>query len=230
MTDMSVTAARVFDLAAEGYDAMRRCLVPCFDDFYGTAVRQITDHIPAHGKVLDLGAGTGMLSAILLKSRPDAEITLLDASSNMLAKAEEKLKGKIKGVIESDMVKADLMANGPWDAVISSLAIHHLEDEDKVDLFRRIRAALKPGGIFVNAEQVSGSSEALTEQYRKNWIADCLAAGAPQAEVDAALARQAEADCCATTEHQVDWMRLVGFRDPDCVYKNGRFTVFAARV
>lgn len=230
MTDMSVTAARVFDLAAAGYDAMRRCLIPCFDDFYGNAISLATAHLPEKPRVLDLGAGTGMLSAMLLKARPDAAVTLLDASSNMLHEAEKKLSGKIHSIIEADMVKSDFHLSGPWDAIISSLAIHHLEDEDKVGLFQKIRGALKPHGVFVNADQVSGASDLLTNQYKDQWVEACARAGAPKEEIDAALLRQATADRCASVEHQIDWMRLAGLREAHCPFRSGRFAVFSAGV
>jgi len=56
---------------------------------------------------------------------------------------------------------------GPWDAIVSALAIHHLEDDGKRDLFARAHDALGDGGVFVNAEQVSGPTALLGD-------ADCL--------------------------------------------------------
>lgn len=62
----------LFDKAAEGYDRSRRQLVPSFDDFYGAAVESIPHESDAAIRVLDLGAGTGLLSALVARAFPHA--------------------------------------------------------------------------------------------------------------------------------------------------------------
>src|SRR3954468_9002425 len=87
-------AAAAFDAQAGDYDAPRRRLIPPFDAFYGTAVDAL-GLIPGGPKrVLDLGAGTGLLSAFVADAFPRAELTLLDGSAAMLDRARERLGGR----------------------------------------------------------------------------------------------------------------------------------------
>lgn len=66
-------------------------LIPCFDDFYGVAIDCI-DFEKDNPKVLDLGAGTGILSQFLLEKYPNAEIVLIDLAEEMLKEAEKDLR------------------------------------------------------------------------------------------------------------------------------------------
>ena len=78
-----------FNQKAKEYDSERRALIPCFDDFYGIAIDCI-DFKGDNPKVLDLGAGTGILSQFLLEKYPNAEIVLIDLAEEMLKEAEKR--------------------------------------------------------------------------------------------------------------------------------------------
>ena len=124
----------------------------------------------------------------------------------------------------ADMARADL--DGPWDAVISSLAIHHLSDDEKRQLYRRIRAALKPGGLFVNAEQVSGPNPSADALYERIWLEQVRTLGAPEPEIAKALKRMAF-DRCASVNDQIRWLEEAGFSEVDCSFKAWRFAVLS---
>jgi SAM-dependent methyltransferase len=228
MTASPSPSAPIFTRHARAYDAMRRGFIPCFDRFYGTALDLVGELSGAQPLgVLDLGAGTGLFAALLLERMPDARITCLDASEGMLDEARTRFAGDDRvDFALADMASADL--DGPWDVVMSALAIHHLEHEAKKALFARIRNALSPGGLFVNAEQVLGPTPALEERYALRWLADVRAAGVPEGEIDKARDRM-RFDRCASIEDQLAWMRAAGFRDVDCSFKSWRFAVLSGR-
>lgn len=232
MVDNPVPAASAFDAVASEYDHLRRALVPCFDDFYGTALDLIDDWRPdiddqAPLRCLDLGAGTGLFSALLKARRPKTVIHLMDASAAMLDQAKTRFAGQNDISFETaDMASAAL--GGPYDLVISALAIHHLDHGQKRALLGRIYAALGPGGLFVNAEQVLGPSRVAETRYRRLWRAHAAARGVSETEIEKALQRMAH-DQCATVADQLDWLRQAGFTDVDCSYKSWRFAVLGGR-
>lgn len=223
---MSEAVAATFSRHAGGYDAARRRLIPCFDDFYGSALA-VLDDLQDPLSVLDLGAGTGLFSALLLERRPGVRVHLTDASEGMLDQARGRF-GQRAGVSfeVADMAEADL--GGPWDAVISALAIHHLDHAGKRALFGRIRRSLKPGGWFVNAEQIAAPDSVSEARQTARWYAAIRAAGLSEAEVDAATERMRH-DICASVEDQLAWLREAGFFEVDCPFRNGRFAVLCAR-
>ena len=77
---------------ADVYDQARRKLVPCFDDFYRAALDLLPFAPEARFEVLDLGAGTGLLSAMIAEMFPKAQLTLFDLTPEMLTIARQRLK------------------------------------------------------------------------------------------------------------------------------------------
>ena len=143
-----------FDTIALEYDAQRVHIIPDLHQYYGAAVWAAIspDNNPA---ILDIGAGTGLMSALVLEKFPGASLTLLDISENMLAVARQRFSQRDNiGYVVSDYRRSPL--GGPYDLVISALSIHHLSRDDKCQLFHGIFSALKPGGMFINADQADG--------------------------------------------------------------------------
>jgi tRNA (cmo5U34)-methyltransferase len=223
MTDSAAPAT--FDAHAAGYDAPRRRLIPPFDAFYGTAVDALGLLGRPPRRVLDLGAGTGMLAARVAAAYPEAELVLTDGAPAMLEQAREAL-GARASLHVADL--ADPLPEGGFDAVVSALAIHHLDDADKRDLFARVREALPPGGVFVNAEQVAGPAPCFDRFYREWHEASARAAGSDDAEWAGAQERMRH-DRCADVESQLRWLRDAGFDAADCLFKDHRFAVLVAR-
>ena len=219
-------ASQAFSAHAEQYTALRRRLVPGFDAFYTSAVQVLRDvRGDAVARVLDLGAGTGLLSGEIAAAYPDARFDLLDASEPMLAEARQRLGDALGSVHVADM--AQDLPSGPYDAVVSALAIHHLSDDDKQVLMHRAHERLVPGGVFVNAEQVIGPTDRLTELYQRRWEMQCRALGATDEELAETHERMRH-DRCRDVETQLGWLRAAGFTDADCAYRSGRFAVLFA--
>lgn len=226
---MSDGVSRLFDRGAPRYDATRRQLVPCFDDFYGAVLDllPVVKNLPL--RVLDLGAGTGLLAALIAASYPQAHITLIDLAPEMLRRAAERFEEIPERVTlcVADMVKTPL--GGPYDAIVSALALHHLDDGQKRGVFARVARSLAAGGVFVNAEQVLGPTPAVERAYHAHWLRAVRARGVSEADLDTALERM-QADRCASLSDQLKWLAAAGLVDVACWYQWGRFAVYTGHM
>jgi tRNA (cmo5U34)-methyltransferase len=216
-----------FDPIAQEYDAQRVHIIPDFQNYYGAAVwaANAENNTP---EILDIGAGTGLMSAMILEKFPGATLTLLDISENMLAVARKRFSHRenIRYVV-SDYSRSSL--GGPYDLVISALSIHHLTSYDKRQLFHGIFATLKPGGMFVNADQAEGETLLFRQMYLEYWN-DFLKSG-PLSEQERLeiLRRRDTLDRNEKLSSQLGWLHESGFTDVDVVYKNRTFVVTVAR-
>lgn len=223
-----MNAARAFDADAAIYDRSRRQLIPCFDEFYCIAVEQAPQPRDDALRVLDLGAGTGLLSSFFAAAYPRATFTLVDLSPEMLARAERRFAHDAArfGYVCAD--HSTMAIDGSYDLIVSALSIHHLPHDDKRALFHRSYEALVPGGAFINADQVLGPTPERDAEYRAAWMARTRELGVPESDLAAAIERMKH-DITATEADQVRWLREAGFADADCVYRWYWFGVFSGR-
>jgi tRNA (cmo5U34)-methyltransferase len=212
-----------FDATASEYDKDRFRLIPGYESFYRWAV----DLIPSDSMhILDLGAGSGLMTELVNRRFPKASIHLIDVSGPMLDLARRRFGNNSRITYEqADYLEASFPKR--LDAIISSLSIHHLPDKQKKKIFRKIYKALATGGVFVNAEQVAGPTKNLSRRYKDIWLLQIKKAGATEKQIKQALFRMRE-DRCSPIEDQLKWMRNAGFSDADCWFKEGRFAVLAA--
>jgi tRNA (cmo5U34)-methyltransferase len=221
---------RLFGESAAGYDAPRRRLVPGFDEFYGAVLESIPfERRDAHFRVLDLGAGTGLLSGMVGEAFPGAEVTLVDLSEGMLGVARERLSGEPEGRFEFRVADySEETLPGEYEVVVSALSIHHVGDEAKRRVFREAHRVLACGGVFVNADQVLGETPGRERENHEAWLREARRLGASEAEIASAL-RRMETDRCATLASQLAWMREAGFERVRTGYENDRFAVYSGR-
>ncbi|MFJ7744497.1 class I SAM-dependent methyltransferase [Peribacillus sp. NPDC097295] len=215
-----------FNEHASQYDEQRRKLIPCFDDFYSIPITVLETNND-RPDVLDIGAGTGLFSSFLKGKFPQAKLTLIDISEKMMKVAKDRFKS------ESDVQYiiadyTDYVFENKYDFVISSLSIHHLTDNEKKNLYHCLYDALKPGGMFVNADQVLGQTSHIESLYKEDWATKINSSGLTKEEVEAAQERT-KLDKMSTLEDQIKWLHQSGFQDVDCLYKYFNFVVLYGR-
>ena len=210
--------------AAE-YDVSRRRLIPCYDLFYGTAVELASRTVKeTNPSILDIGAGTGLLSEHVLQKFPTANLALLDESAEMLAKAQIRLEQYKPKVFVQAMTSA--LPSEKFHAVISSLAIHHLSDKDKKGLFKRVFDILELGGIFINAEQILGETPWQQSLFEETHLDGARALGSSEEEIQAAVERMSY-DKCSPLQEQILWLKEIGFENAASFFHSFRFAVYA---
>ncbi len=147
------------DLTARN-DDLRRFFaerVATYDDVHTPFIptkNALTERLPeGTRRVLDLGAGTGLELIALFDRFPDAAVTAVDLSEEMLAQLRARPFADRVTCICGSFFDADLGEG--YDAVISTSALHHFTPAQKVDLYTRVRACLRPGGLFLNSDYIA---------------------------------------------------------------------------
>ena len=108
-------------------------------------------------KILDLGAGTGLELIHLFEVYPNAFVTVIDISENMLKELSKRNFANRVTMICGDFFEIEFGNN--YDAVISTSALHHFKPEEKIVLYKKIFACLKSGGLFLNCDKISLNQE-----------------------------------------------------------------------
>jgi trans-aconitate 2-methyltransferase len=134
---------------------------------------QVLDRLELRGDetVLDAGCGSGGVTQLLIERLPRGHVIAVDAAPSMVEHARAQL-GDRATVMQSDL--QELVLDEPVDAVFSNAVFHWVPDHDL--LFRRLHAALRPGGRI--AAQCGG--EGNVERF--HGIAHEVAGEAPFAE------------------------------------------------
>ena len=122
--------------------------VPSYPDLQAQTAAAAKD-VPAL-TILELGIGTGETAKRVLAAHPNARLTAIDASEKMIERAR-----RVVPQVDLRLARLeDPLPDGPFDLVVSALAVHHLDGPGKQDLFGRVAGVLAPGGTFVLADVV----------------------------------------------------------------------------
>jgi tRNA (cmo5U34)-methyltransferase len=162
---------------------------------------------PKVKRVLDLGTGDGRLLALVLLHNPTAEGVALDFSDPMLLQAKKRFSknSQVIKIIKHDFSSRLPEELGCFDAIISSLAIHHLTDRRKKELYTEVFVHLNSGGVFCNLEHVSSATANLHQRF--------LVA------INQAPESEDPSNKLLDVETQLRWLREIGFTDVDCYWK-----------
>ena len=166
------------------YRALMRSEVPAYDELQ-EAVAGATRPVSAR-RVLDLGTGTGETASRVLAVHDDAFLVGLDESDEMLTMARQTLPAARVELKVSRL--QDPLPSGPFEVVVSALAVHHLDGAAKAELFGRVHAVVSPGGRFVLGDVVI-----------------------PDKPADAVTPVDGEYDRPDTVEDQLRWLGEAGF-------------------
>lgn len=157
--------------------------VPGYHDLQSEVMRVCATNIAR--TVLELGVGTGNTTKLILAEHPNAKIVGIDSSAKMLGAARQSLADADIDFRESRI--QDPLPDGPFDQVVSVLAVHHLTAQEKADLFKRIEQVLIPDGRFI--------------------LGDCVI---PRNPTEAKVPYEEGYDLPSTVDEQIEWLKEAG--------------------
>lgn len=189
-----------YHFTPETYEQMIASEVPAYRRLQHAIASQ-TDGMKVD-RFLDLGIGTGVTARAVLAVNPEATIVGIDRSADMLDAARRSLS--TQQAILAEQRLQDPLPDGPYQLVVSALAIHHLDASGKADLFRRVFAALTPAGRFVFGDVVI-----------------------PARPVTRPTPLSPNFDLPDSTADQLRWLAEVGF-EAACTWTDGDLAVFLA--
>ena len=238
MSDAGSPTAWQGDELANEFLRDRARLLPLLDVQEALIARVFERHTRPVRRFLDIGAGGGAMSELLLTVAPSAEAVLIDNSEPMLRAAEHRLG---KGSGSWSTVRADLrdptwgraVGAGGYDAAISGLAIHHLPAPRKRELFAELFELLAPGAMFLNMDVVSVEGP-LAGLFDEQIIANAAeleherGGGRHAHEIESQMLADADDDQPDSAFDQLAWLREAGFADVELHFKWAEGAIFGA--
>jgi trans-aconitate methyltransferase len=217
---MGVASHLGIDLA--DYDARIRTFIPDYEAMLDAAA----EIIPRGTRVvLDLGTGTGALAARCLTRAPRARIIGIDSDRGMLSMAARRLPSRATFTCGS-FLRTPLPS--PCGAVVASFALHHVRTRTaKARLYRRLRAALAPRGVFVTVDCYPSTDRAAAAAQREAWIAH-LRRSYSAREADKLLRAWSLEDVYVPLEAEIRLLERAGFT-VSTRWRRGAFAVLCGR-
>ncbi|HTU88158.1 MAG TPA: class I SAM-dependent methyltransferase [Solirubrobacteraceae bacterium] len=218
---------RHLDIDARGYDAQIRRFIPYYDDMLATGVEVLAALAPAGGDVLDLGGGTGALSAAVLEKLPGVRVTVLDVDRDMLGEARRRLSGYGERVAFKEGSFLDPLPRA--DAVVASLALHHVHDlQAKTELYRAIHDALSPAGVLLNLDAAVSQDTRLNALVFDRWAQRMSDHGITDSQARGHFAAWSDEDRYFPLEAELGALREAGFDEVECFWRRGASAITCA--
>jgi len=191
-----------------GYDEhMLRDVEGCAAGYVKMAA-ELAQRMPACGRLLDLGCGTGLELDEIRKVLPGIAVTGVDMTEAMLDELRRKHGDWNLTLILGDYTTADF--GGGYDAAVSFETLHHLTSDEKARLYRKIFDSLKPGGCYIECDYMCD-----TEEQEAYFLAELRRMKAEQGE------GYYHYDTPLTVEHQLSILESAGFREVVCTFREG---------
>ena len=212
-------------LEIDAYDETIRRFIPGYEEGLTRAAREIARVRP--NLVLDLGAGTGALSEAILEHKGVGAVEAIDVDTEMLDQARIRLK---RFGCRARFRECSFEVPLPeCDAVAASLALHHVPTmERKRALYKRIVQAIRPGGVFVNADVTMNADPAARQQCYRIWAAHLVSCGIEERCAYAHFDEWAVEDTYFPLDDELTALREVGFH-AECAWRDQPNTLFVGR-
>ena len=215
-----------FEEEAGYFDELILKLVPYYKDMMNALVSAIPFESSDKIKVIDLGCGTGTLTYTIKKVFPYAKILCVDLANNMLDAAKTKLQ-KYNDITFLLGDFCDSNFNETYDVIVSSLSLHHIStDKEKIEFYRKIYDTLANKGVFYNMDVILASNKFLQNVYLKKWKEFMLQNISLDEINNRWIPKYETEDNPYKLMDEIKWLKKVGFRDVDVIWKYYNFAVY----
>ena len=221
-----ITTKDFYDSFSSQYtEAILKC-VPRYEEM----LTKLFYYLPngfAPNNILELGCGTGNLSSLIVHHFPDARLTTVDISGEIISECKGRLKNTSIEFIQGNFSKL-CFPNNCFDLIISSIAIHHLTDSDKERLFQNIHRWLVSGGVFVFSDQFKGETDSVYQKHIELWQNHAVKNNVTDEEWAIWIEHQKLHDYHSPIRSHLGWLENCGFKKPDCVWRYSLWSVIHA--
>lgn len=224
-SEHSVSAHLRLDTAE--YDRVIRTYIPHYDESRRVQLDLLSAaEIGESATIVDLGGGSGAFAQAILEQLPRVSVIVRDIDVGMLGVTRDRLAAFANRVKLERASFADPLP--PADAVVSAFALHHIPSlETKMEVYRRIREAIRSPGVFLNADAVAGLFWPL---FREQWAAFMATEGFTLQQAYQNLEDWAAEDTYFSVHEELHIMAQAGFERPECLWRVGPVAVLGARV
>lgn len=177
-------------------------------------------------RALDLGAGPGVLSELVLNMFPQAKVFVFDLTEEMLTVCKQRLS-EFEGrfTIKQGNFKKDSFGVG-YDVILAGLTLQHLTNEERKNMFLRLYDALNENGIFLAREVIVDEDPFVTEWHYSLWRSFMRANG----EDDAFwFEKHREKGHPVSVDRQIAWLKDAGFMHTACHWRYWNFAIISGR-
>ena len=207
------------------YDRFIRTVIPHYETMRAVQLELLTRCLPSDGRVIDLGGGTGALARAVAEKFPGVRVEIWDTDPAMVEVARERCAAFGDRVHFVERSFAEPLP--ACDAVVACIALHHVKEMPaKGKIYANIFQALRPGGIFANADCVMSETPAVRTASYEGWTKFMEEQGLSSAEAQQQFAEWAKEDCYPPLATELRLLAEAGFAEPDCFWRTAPFTVF----
>jgi tRNA (cmo5U34)-methyltransferase len=209
------------------YDRQIRVLIPGYEPMRHVQLVLLAGVLEgtSGGLVIDLGGGTGSLAAAIAEAHANAEVEIWDTDAAMLEIARErcaKYGARVRAVERSYFEPLP-----PCTAVVACIALHHVKDlAEKGKLYANIHAALRPGGLFANADTCMSTVPFVQAQCYRDWMRFMGTHGIDELQARKHFDAWALEDYCPPVCEELRLLGNAGFKESDVFWREAPFVVF----
>jgi tRNA (cmo5U34)-methyltransferase len=217
-----------FEQEAAIFDKMFFRIVPYYEEAMEAILAAMPFNKTDKPRIIDMGCGTGNLTKKLAMAYPKAEIICLDMAENMLKLAKVKLS-KYPNITYWQGDIRDFDYKGKYDAIVSSLVLHHVEKKGKLQFYKNLHKALRSGGVFYNFDILTSGNKHINDLLYDNWKHYMGHSGLSPAKYNEMIRRHKVEDRPVTFEEEMNLLQKAGFKNIDVIWRRIQLgTVYGA--